>query len=168
MTDETPNRVLIRPAEAGDAEAVWTIFREVVASGDTYAFAPDTRREEALRLWMEAPLATYVAERDGAVVGTYYLKINQPGPGAHVCNAGFMVPARERGRGIGCLMARHALEEAPRLGFTAMQFNLVVATNTGAIALWESLGFTIVGTLPKAFRHARFGFVDAHVMYREL
>ncbi|HSR34512.1 MAG TPA: GNAT family N-acetyltransferase, partial [Anaerolineae bacterium] len=123
---------------------------------------------EALRLWIEAPRATYVAERDGEIVGTYYLKTNQPGLGSHVCNAGYMVRSEARGEGVGKAMCTHSLEEARRLGYKAMQYNLVAATNRGAVDLWRKMGFEIVGTLPKAFNHARLGLVDAHVMYRLL
>lgn len=158
----------IREAQPADHEAIWQIFHEVVSTGDTYPFSPNTDREEALRLWIEAPRATYVAERDGEIVGTYYLKTNQPGLGSHVCNAGYMVRSEVRGEGVGKAMCTHSLEEARRLGYKAMQYNLVAATNRGAVDLWRKMGFEIVGTLPKAFNHARLGLVDAHVMYRLL
>lgn len=158
----------IREAQPADHEAIWQIFHEVVSTGDTYPFSPNTDREEALRLWIEAPRATYVAERDGEIVGTYYLKTNQPGLGSHVCNAGYMVRSEARGEGVGKAMCTHSLEEARGLGYKAMQYNLVAATNRGAVDLWRKMGFEIVGTLPKAFNHARLGLVDAHVMYRLL
>ena len=158
----------IRSAEARDREAIWQIFRDVVAEGTTYAYPPDTSRAEALRLWMEAPRACYVAEREGQVRGTYYLKENQPGRGAHVCNAGYMVHADARRQGLGRAMCAHSLDEARRMGFAAMQYNLVVATNEAAIQLWKDMGFEIIGTLPQAFDHAERGRVDAHVMYRQL
>lgn len=158
----------IRPVSAADHEAVWTILHEVVAAGDTYAFDPATPREEALRLWTEATRATYVAEVDGRVAGTYYLKDNQPGLGSHVANAGYMTAGWARGRGLGAAMCEHSLAEARRMGYVAMQFNLVVATNQGAVRLWQRMGFEVVGTLPGAFRHARLGLVDALVMYRKL
>lgn len=136
--------------------------------GDTYAYAPDTTRDQAYNLWLAAPAATYVAVLDNDIVGTYYLKANQPAQGAHVCNAGYMVAGHARGRGLGREMCLHSQLEARKLGFKAMQFNLVVSTNTGAIRLWESLGFETVGVLPKAFKHPRKGFVDALVMYKWL
>jgi L-amino acid N-acyltransferase YncA len=160
--------ITIRAASQQDDNALWAIFHEVVREGDTYAFAPDTSRAEALRIWTEVPRATYVAEAEGKVVGTYFLKTNQPGLGAHVCNAGYMVRAAARGLGVGQAMCAHSLDEARRLGYRAMQFNLVVSTNTGAVRLWQKMGFEIVGTLPRAFRHARLGFVDAYVMYQWL
>jgi L-amino acid N-acyltransferase YncA len=158
----------IRRARPDDDDAIWTIFHEVVASGDTFPFSPDTARPQALEFWMHPQNATYVAVVDRKVVGSYYLKPNQPGLGAHVCNAGYMVATRARGLGLGRAMGEHSLIEARRLGYRAMQFNIVVTTNAHAVSLWKSLGFHIVGTLPKAFRHSQHGFVDALVMYRSL
>jgi L-amino acid N-acyltransferase YncA len=159
----------IRRAVQGDFEQIWPIFHEVVAQGDTYAFAPDTSREEAYRVWMEQPAATYVAETsDGTIVGTAFIKPNQPGLGNHVCNAGFMVGANQRGQGIGRMLGEYVVQEAARMGFRAMQFNMVVSTNAAGVRLWQQLGFAIVGTLPQAFRHREFGYVDAYIMYRLL
>lgn len=158
----------IRRANETDFDGIWTIFREVVATGDTYAYASDTTRDQAYHLWFAAPAATYVAWLEGKVAGTYYLKANQPAQGAHVCNAGYMVAASARGRGLGREMCLHSQLEATKLGFKAMQFNLVVSTNKGAVRLWEDLGFGTVGVLPKAFKHPQLGFVDALVMYKWL
>lgn len=158
----------IRRASASDWEAIWSIFRAVVATGDTYVYAPDTTKEEAFALWMAPAGATYVAVEGDAVVGTYILKPNQPSLGAHVANAGFMVLPDAAGRGIGRTMAEHCLREAKAAGYLAMQFNFVVSTNERAVALWRSLGFSIVGTLPKAFHHRSLGLVDAYVMHRFL
>ena len=160
--------VEIRPASPDDDEAIWAIFQEVVAAGDTFAFSPDIPRQHALDFWMHRENATYVALVDQRVAGSYYLKPNQPGLGAHVCNAGYMVARRARGQGLGRAMGEHSLVEARRLGYRAMQFNMVVSTNTHAVSLWKSLGFHVVGALPGAFRHAQHGFVDALVMYRSL
>ena len=160
--------MVIRKAKEADFRGIWAIFREVVATGDTYAYAPDTTRAEAYDLWVAAPAATYVAVLGGEVVGTYYLKANQPAQGAHVCNAGYMVAATARGRGLGRELCLHSQAEAVNLGFKAMQFNLVVSTNEGAVRLWESLGFKTVGVLPGAFEHPDSGFVDALVMYKWL
>jgi L-amino acid N-acyltransferase YncA len=161
------DELTIRPATDSDAEAIWQIFHAVVAKGDTYAYAPETSREEALAIWLKAPTATFVAEDASGIIGTYYLKPNQPGLGSHVCNAGYMVAERARGRGVGREMCLHSQDAARALGFQAMQFNLVVSTNP-AVKLWQALGFTIVGTLPKAFCHRQLGLVDAYVMYKLL
>jgi L-amino acid N-acyltransferase YncA len=158
----------IRPATIGDADAIWQIFHAVVATGDTYAFEPDTSRDDALAYWLHGSGDCHVAESDGTIVGMYVLKPNQPGLGSHVANAAFMVSPTARREGIGRAMGEHCLAEARRLGFRAMQFNLVVATNEAAVRLWQQLGFTIVGALPGAFRHATKGHVDAYVMYRSL
>lgn len=159
----------IRPFHEPDWEQVWPILHATFAAGDTYAFAPESTEAEVRRVWVELPLATYVAcSAEGAVVGTYYLKPNQPGLGAHVCNCGYVVAPDAQGRGVAAAMCEHSQDEARRLGFRAMQFNLVVSTNERAVRLWRRLGFAIVGTLPRAFRHRRLGLVDAYVMYKEL
>ena len=158
----------IRAATEADRDAIWNIFHEIIAAGDTYAFDPKMSREEALAYWFRADTRTYVAEKNGRVVGTYILKPNQLGSGSHVANAAFMVaPASER-LGVGRRMAEHCLSEARRMGFHAMQFNFVISTNTRAIRLWKKLGFDIVGTLPGAFRHPEKGYVDVYVMFRSL
>ena len=158
----------IRPAINADHDAIWNIFHEIIAAGDTYAFDPQMPREEALAYWLRADTHTYVAEDDGGVVGTYILRPNQSGPGSHVANAAFMVARDAEGAGVGRRMAEHCLTEARRMAFRAMQFNFVISTNVRAIHLWKQLGFKIVGTLPGAFRHPEKGFVDVYVMYRSL
>jgi L-amino acid N-acyltransferase YncA len=160
--------VTVRRAVDGDWPQVWPIWHEIVAAGDTYEYPPDTAEHEARRRWMTQPPETWVAEVDGRVVGTYRWKANRTGLGDHVANAGYMVAASQRGKGIGRLLAEHSLDRARSLGYTAMQFNTVVSTNHGAVALWRSLGFLIVGTAPDAFRHSTRGLVDVHVMHRYL
>jgi GNAT superfamily N-acetyltransferase len=158
----------IRPIEAADFDQVWPIIEGVVQAQETYAFDPHMDRESAWKTWVELPRATFVAEQDGQILGTYYIKANAAGPGDHVCNCGYMTAPVARGRGIASRLCAHSLEVARELGFSAMQFNSVVATNTVAVALWQKHGFEIVGTLPKAYRHARLGLVDCHVMFRSL
>ncbi|MGF1515928.1 MAG: GNAT family N-acetyltransferase [Elainellaceae cyanobacterium] len=160
--------VNIRPAELGDWPSVWAIIEPVFRAGETYAFSPDLSEDEARHIWIDAPKATYIAEAQGEVLGTYYIKPNQPALGAHVCNCGYIVGAQARGKGVASQMCEHSQREALRLGFRAMQFNLVVSTNEIAVRLWEKLGFSIVGTLPNAFKHSKLGFVDAFVMYKGL
>lgn len=158
----------IREAKQADFDAIWAIFREVVRAGTTYAYSPDTTRQEARELWIKAPRLTFVLEKRGEIVGTYYLKTNQAGGGDHVCNCGYMVASAARGHGVAALMCGHSQAIAQDLGYQAMQFNFVISTNTGAIRLWQRLGFDIVGTLPDAFRHPDSGLVDALVMYKRL
>ena len=158
----------IRAATEADHDAIWNIFHEIVAAGDTYAFDPKMSREQALAYWFRTDTHTFVAEKDGRVVGTYILRQNQLGPGSHVANAAFMVASDAQGSGVGRSMAEHCLDEARRIGFRAMQFNFVVSTNAPAIHLWEQLGFKIVGILPGAFHHPQKGYVDVYVMYRSL
>jgi ribosomal protein S18 acetylase RimI-like enzyme len=158
----------IRKADASDFAAIWPLLHEVFAKGDTYSFSPAISKEECFHIWMEVPLATYVATDDEQVVGTYFLKPNQPGLGSHVCNAGYAVSAKARGKGIGRAMCEHSLKEARAAGFKAMQYNFVVSTNQTAVKLWERCGFQIVGKLPNAFRHKEKGFVDTYVMYQWL
>jgi len=160
--------ITIRTARGPDFDSIWRIFREVVERGDTYVYDPSTTKEEARSIWMADGNSTYVALIDGRIIGTYILKRNQPGLGSHVANAGYMVRADCQGLGVGRAMCEHSIEEARRQGYLAMQFNMVVSTNEGAVALWEKLGFSIVGTLPQAFRHKTLGLVDAYVMHRYL
>ena len=156
----------IREATAGDRDAIWDIFREVVTARDTYAFDPGMSRHDALGYWFQADTRTYVAKSRGRILGTYILRPNQSGGGSHVANAAFMVAPDARGQGIGRAMAEHCLSEARLLGFRAMQFNFVVSTNDSAVRLWQKLGFNIVGTLPGAFHHPEKGYVDVYVMFR--
>lgn len=158
----------IRAASDGDRDAIWEIFRATVAPADAFVYDPKTPREEAEAYWFAKGTRTYVAEQDGRVIGSYILRPNRPGLGDHVSNAGFMVAPETRGLGVGRAMGEHALAEARRLGYRAMQFNFVISTNESAVHLWQELGFRIVGTLPGAFRHAQKGFVDAYVMFRSL
>jgi L-amino acid N-acyltransferase YncA len=158
----------IRPATASDHEDIWRIFHAVVAQGDAYVFDPQTTRDDALAYWFRADHHVYVAEENGVILGSYIFRANQPGLGSHVANASYMTSPHARGKGVGKLMGEHSLKEAKRMGFRAMQFNIVVATNDVAVRLWLRLGFRIVGTLPAAFKHARLSYVDAHVMFREL
>jgi L-amino acid N-acyltransferase YncA len=156
----------IRSARHADRDAIWKIFHEIVAVGDTYALDPDFSRKEALQYWCGKNTRAYVAENGGRIVGTYILRPNQSGGGSHVANAAFMVASDAQGQGVGRAMGEHCLSEARRLGFRAIQFNFVVSTNESAVRLWQELGFKIVGTLPGAFCHPEKGYVDVYVMYR--
>ena len=158
----------IREAIAADFGRIWPIFQAIAAAGDTYAYPPDVTKSEGAHLWMALPRKTFVAEDDGELLGTYYVKTNQAGPGAHVCNCGYMVTDTARGRGIATAMCEHSQQVARDLGYEAMQFNFVASTNEGAVRLWQKLGFEIVGRLPGAFKHPIQGNVDALVMHKWL
>jgi ribosomal protein S18 acetylase RimI-like enzyme len=168
----------ISVATKRDRDAIWHIFHQIVALGDTYAFDPNMSRKQALAYWFRPDAHTYVGKLDcfeesrskqtQRVVGTYILRPNQSGGGSHVANAAFMVAPEARGQGIGRAMGEHCLSEARRLGFRGMQFNFVISANQSAVRLWDNLGFKIVGTLPGAFRHPEKGYVDVYVMFRSL
>jgi len=158
----------IRGALPSDADAIWAILEPIIRAADTYALPADMRREQALEYWNSPGNQVFVAEDQGEVIGTYILRANQRGGGAHVANCGYITAARATGRGIGRAMCEHSLAQARSQGFKAMQFNFVVSSNERAARLWQSLGFEIVGRLPRAFHHPQKGFVDALVMYRTL
>ena len=160
--------MLIRPATPDDAAAIWAIIAPVIRAGETYTLDRDMSECDALGYWFGADKEVFVAEDDGGVLGTYYLRANQAGGGRHVCNAGYMTAAAATGRGVARTMALHSIDHARSRGFRAMQFNFVVSSNVSAVGLWQSLGFDIVGRLPGAFDHPAEGFVDALVMYRTL
>ena len=161
-------RMIIREATKEDWNAIWPIFHEIVASGDTYAYETDTTKERAEKIWLDAPRRTYVFEENGEILGSYFIKTNQAGPGSHVCNCGYMVSSAARGRGLATTMCEHSQEAAIKLGYKAMQFNFVASSNEGAVRLWGKLGFDTVGSLPKAFKHPLKGYVDALVMFKWL
>ncbi len=158
----------IRPATEADYVAMIPIIRAVFDGGDTYPYPPGMTDEEILHTWIDKTQAAYVAVEDGEILGTYYIKPNQPGLGSHVCNAGYIVCPPARGRGVGSAMCEHSQAEARKLGFKAMQYNLVASSNETAVRLWQRHGFEIVGRLPKAFEHQELGLVDAYVMYKWL
>jgi GNAT superfamily N-acetyltransferase len=159
-----------REATDDDWPAIWPFWHQIVAAGETYAWDPSTDERSARSVWMLPPPARVYVVADGAgrLVGSALLKPNQPGLGDHVANAGFMVDPSVVGQGLGRRLAHYVLDEARRLGYRAMQFNAVVETNSPAVALWRSLGFTIMATVPEAYRHPRLGMVGLHIMYRKL
>ncbi len=159
----------IRPFVDADWPVVWPFLHETLLPGDTLAYPPESTESDMHTAWTQAPALSAVAvDVNDRPTGMYYLKANQPGLGAHVCNAGYVVAGAARGRGVAAALCEHSQATARDLGFRGMQFNLVVASNTGAVRLWQKLGFAIVGTLPGAFAHRGLGFVDAHVMFKSL
>jgi ribosomal protein S18 acetylase RimI-like enzyme len=158
----------IRSATEPDKPAIWKIIQAVIATGDTYVFAPDAPEDEMIAYWFSPEKHVYVAEDGGEILGTYWLKANQPGLGSHVGNGAYMVSPNAKGKGIGRLMAEHSIEEARRIGFKSIQFNFVVKCNEVAVKLWKSVGFEIIGEIPDAFNHREHGMTNALIMYRKL
>lgn len=161
--------MLIRPARPeDDRAAIWSIIGPTIRAGETYTLAPDMSEADALAYWLGADKETFVAEEGDAILGTYYMRPNQAGGGAHVCNCGYMTSAAAMGKGVARQMCAHSLAHARSRGYRAMQFNFVVSTNERAVRLWQSMGFKIVGRLPLAFSHPSLGDVDALVMFQSL
>jgi ribosomal protein S18 acetylase RimI-like enzyme len=158
----------IRPAAVTDHVAIWSILEPIIRAGETYALPREMTREAALAYWTAPDRETFVAESGTRILGTYYLRPNQPGGGAHIANCGYITAPHAAGRGIARKMAEHSFLHAKSSGYTAMQFNFVISTNTRAIKLWENLGFATLCRLPAAFHHPHEGFVDALVMFRML
>ena len=159
----------LRLFHPNDWPTVWEILEPVFRAGETYPYSPSITEAEARLAWIDIPMATFVAVGpNGDILGTYYIKSNQSELGAHVANCGYVVSESARGQGVASTMCNHSQAEAVTRGFKAMQFNLVISTNERAVRLWKSHDFEIVGTLPKAFRHAKLGYVDAYVMYKWL
>ncbi|MEO9893263.1 GNAT family N-acetyltransferase [Aurantibacter sp.] len=158
----------IRKAIASDIDQVWEIFTKVIKTGDTYVFHPDTPKSDLEKYWFAPYMNTYVIEENGIIFGTYIIKPNQIDLGNHIANCSYMVSPKAQGKGIGKKLCEHSLQIAKEKDFEGIQFNIVVSTNKAAIALWEKNGFTIIGTTPRAFRHAKLGLVDTYIMYKDL
>jgi len=163
-----PVELIIRFATESDHHSVWKIFSAVIRTGDTYVFDPSTPEADLKKHWFAEHMTTFVAEAGGEILGTYMIKPNQIDLGNHIANCSYMVHLDHRGKGIGRKMCEHSLRIARESGYRGMQFNIVVSTNGGAVGLWKNLGFRIIGTTPEGFRHVELGFVDTHMMYREL
>src|SRR5262245_19648725 len=160
--------MLIRQSEPRDDDAVWRILEPTFRTGETYPVPRDISRKDALAYWHTPGHTVFVAEEAGAIVGTYYLRANNRGGGAHVANCGYVVAPEAFGRGVAEAMCSHSLGEAKARDFTGMQFNFVIASNERAVRLWQRMGFAIAGRLPDVFQHPRLGPVDAYVMFRKL
>jgi L-amino acid N-acyltransferase YncA len=161
--------VEIREARPGDWPEIWPFFRETVRAGETYAYDPELTSDRARALWLaEPPGASVVAVDGGVVLGSATVGPNRPGRGAHIGTASFMVSPAARGRGVGRALGVHVVDWHRSHGCRGIQFNAVVETNTAAVALWTSLGFTVIGTVPGAFEHPARGYVGLHVMYLPL
>jgi len=160
--------VKIRRAKESDHDSLWLIIEQVISAGDTYIFAPDSDRKKMLDYWCGSDKKTYVAEKDGIIVGTFIIKDNFPDLGSHVANASYITKPNAFGQGIGRTMAEFSLDEAKRLGYKAMQFNIVVKSNERAVSLWQKLGFEIKAEIPEAFNHKDQGLTNAYIMWKSL
>lgn len=158
----------IRKAIETDSEPIWNIIKEVIRGGETYVFDPNSSREKMLRYWLAPEKKVYVVTIGEEVVGTFTIKDNQPDRGSHIANASYMVSPGHAGKGIGELMGRYSLEEAKRLGYRAMQFNIVIKSNERAVKLWKKIGFSVIGEIPNAFQHPKLGLTNAYIMYKQL
>jgi L-amino acid N-acyltransferase YncA len=158
----------IRPAHQDDAPAIWSIIGPTIRAGETYTLDRDMTEANALAYWLNEDKEAFVAEENGEILGTYFIRPNQAGGGKHICNCAYMTRAAATGRGVARAMCQHSLDHARQRGYRGMQFNFVISTNTRAVALWESFGFAVVGRLPQAFHHPTLGYVDALVMFRSL
>jgi GNAT superfamily N-acetyltransferase len=160
----------IREATPGDWPAIWPFFHQIVAAGETYPYEPNLTAEQGRALWMVPPPGrTVVAvDAEGTVLGSANMYANRPGNGAHVASASFMVDQASSGKGVGRALGEYVIDWARTAGFRSIQFNAVVESNTRAVALWKSLGFEIIGTVPEAFHHPTHGYVGLHIMYRPL
>jgi ribosomal protein S18 acetylase RimI-like enzyme len=158
----------IRKAVPTDHDAIWEIIRQVIATGDTYAFDPNSSKEKMLAYWCAPDKHTYVATMNNEIVGSFVLRDNQPDLGSHIANGAYMTLPSASGKGIGKAMGVYSLEEARRLGYKAMQFNIVIKSNERAVRLWQNLGFKIIGEIPEAFNHKQNGLTNAYIMYRKL
>lgn len=155
-------------AKKADGDQIWSIFKEVIEGGDTYVNDEKTTKKQALEKWLGRGVHCFVMKEGKEIFGAYILKENQVGRGSHVANGSYIVSSKARGKGVGKALALHSIEKAKKLKFHAIQFNFVVSTNKAAVALWQSVGFEILATLPKAFKHKVLGYVDAFVMFRKL
>ncbi len=159
----------IRACRDSDWPRISPFLSDVLAAGETYTYPQDMTEQDARAAWLlDEPWQTVVVEEGGRILGIAKFGPNWPGRGSHVANASFVVDPGAGRRGVGRALAEHVLAASRERGFRAMQFNAVVATNTGAVGLWQSLGFRILTTVPEAFDHPTHGLVGLHLMHRFL
>ena len=159
----------IRAYQDSDWSRLWPILRTVFREGESYPVSPDITQQKAMAYWTEPGKQSYVAVNAAEeMLGSYYIKPNQPSLGAHVCNCGYLVAEQARGQGVASRLCEHSQQVAVEMGYRAMQYNLVVTTNEPAVRLWKKMGFQVVGVLPEAFNSKSRGYVDALVMYKQL
>lgn len=169
-TDPAADAITIREATEADFPAIYALFMRIIAEGETLPYTPEEMNEARASHWLMAAPHTrcFVAEVNGAFAGCIALRPNHPGRAGHVAHATYIVHPDQRGKGVGRALGEYSLAEARKAGYRDMQFNFVVSANTVAVKLWKSLGFAIVGILPKGFNHATNGLVDVYIMHRPL
>lgn len=155
----------IRPYREEDLAGMIRVWNEVVEAGNAFPQIDPLTMETAGAFFSSQTLTT-VADLDGRLFGLYILHPNNVGRCGHVANASYAVVPEARGCGIGRALVEDSLAQAAALGFRGLQFNAVVASNEGAIHLYESLGFKRVGTVPEGFLNGRGVYEDIHVFYR--
>ncbi len=161
--------MIVREFKSSDENSVLEIISSAFSKGDTYPYDPDLSKKEFAEIWFSSDKKVFVAESEKAeILGTFYIKPNQPSLGSHICNAGFVVCDKSKGKGVGKAMAEFSLQKARELGYLAMQFNLVLADNTASLKIWENLGFSKIGLVPEAFKSKNGDFVDAYIIYKKL
>lgn len=158
----------ITKATEQDFDEIWKIFQPIVQAGGTYVYRPDISREEAVSIWFDKTYDTYLAKLDDKIIGAYVIRPGHRDLGSHISNAAYIITDKYRGNGYGEILGKHSITQAQKLGYKAMQFNYVVSTNKVAINLWRKLGFSIVGTIPRAYNHPKLGYVDIHIMHRKI
>ena len=164
------SKFTLRKARLEDFEEIYDIFCHVLTDGKTYSYTlAEMTPERSLAYWISAHgTHCIVADVEGKVAGVAAVRPNRTGRAGHVANASFMVHPDYRRKGIAGALGERALKYAKKQGYKAIQYNFVVSVNEVAVKLWKSLGFNIVGTLPKGFQHATKGLVDVYIMHRFL
>jgi GNAT superfamily N-acetyltransferase len=149
-------------AGAHDHDELFAAYTQIVHSGDGFPHEPPLTREAFDDYWIAHSSAVWIARVGAQLVGAYYVKPNFVGKAAHIANAGYFILSSHRGRGYGRRLVEHSLHEARRLGFDAMQFNLVFASNP-ARHMYRQMGFQELGRIPAAV-----GGEDAVIYWRSL
>ncbi len=160
--------ITLRPQTPADNDGIWRIFHAVIQAGDSFVFDATMTKQQALDFWLAKVYYCVVAEQNNKIIGTYIVKANPPVNGSYICNASYLVDESARGLGLGYKLGLDSLEQARKMGFRAMQFNIVASSNTHALRLWEKLGFTVIGTTPNGFKHRTLGYIDSHIIFKSL
>ena len=155
MSDHAPDDpmagVTIGSIRADEIEPLFGLFAGIVGAGEGYPHAAPLTRSAFDATWVDPVTVVVVARAtsSGELAGASYLKPNSPGRAAHIANAGYLVEAAWRGRGVGRALVEDSIVRAPGLGFDAIQFNLVFESNP-ARRLYEELGWIQIGRVPRA------------------